>query len=112
MSNIKMNYQNLCEFWGQIPELDHVISLVGTMESQGDGNTGESVGDLGVDITDRAITLVDIGEDNEPMIGELRLFKDNEAGRIRHYLSAYLLTNRDVLEPDTIAELVHLIDIL
>lgn len=112
MSNIKMNYEDLSEFWGQIPELDHVISLVGTMEAQGDGNTCESVGSLGVDITDRVITLVDIGEDNEPMIGELRLFKGDEAYRIRHYLSAYLLANRDTLEPDKITELVHLIDIL
>lgn len=111
MSNIKMNHQDLSEFWGQIPELDHVISLVGIMEDQGDGNTSESIDNLGIDITDRAISLVDLGTTND-MIGELRLFRDNEAYRIRHYLSAYLLTNRDVLEPDEITELENLINIL
>ena len=110
MSNIKMNYQDLGEFWGQIPELDHVISLVGTMEARGDGNTSESVDNLGIDITDRAISLVDL--DTNDMIGELRLFKNDEAYRIYYYLSAYLITNRDVLEPDKITELENLINIL
>ena len=108
MSNIKMNCEDLSKFWGQIPELDHVISLVGTMEAHGDGITCESVGDLGIEITDRSITLVDIGKD-ESAIGELRLFKGDEAYRIHHYLRAYLLTNRDSLEPDEIAELKNLI---
>lgn len=111
-NKIEMTYDSLVEFWGQIPELDHSIALIGEMEAQEDGNTSLSAGSIGVDITDRSVALVQLDEDQEPLIGELKMFKGNEAYRISLYLEAYLITNREVLEHETITELEQLIQVM
>lgn len=118
MSNIKMNHESLSKFWGQIPELDHVISLVGATEDQNNTETiynGETKEGLSVCVNENGIHLSEIADLGylgltNFHIGSILVLNNEDYLDIQNYLAAYLLTNEEFLDPDEVETLKRLIN--
>lgn len=89
-----------------------VAGTVDLMIEAGDDNIGISEGTIGLNVVHNNIEFVDIEADGDEVasLGDLHLFAPGSLYKIKKYLQAYLLTNRDVLDEDVIQELEELIE--
>ena len=88
-----------------------LLTIVETLAELDDGDmVCYSCGNIGISLTKKYIELVDINASTGLL--ELQIFPDyNDIARVKYYLEAYLLTNEDVLEAETIEELKRLIEL-
>lgn len=95
------------------PDFYHVVSTIALMTDQGSGDTSFTEGDIGMSVTKDGIEIVDIGDEDEQEMESLlllKLFTPGSLNKIRYYLYAYLLTNREFLDEEQIQELEELLE--
>jgi hypothetical protein len=92
------------------PDFYHVVSTVTLMVDQGPGDTHISDGDIGMSVTCDGIDIVDINDEDTKSLLQLKLFKPGSLAKIKKYLRAYLVTNRDFLHEEQVEELEELLE--